>query len=77
MGRDARQSVAIQGALWKPVVVEFSEPQQSTEGGLVLLRTVDQRLGLTTAMASALRDDRQPGKVTHATVDLLLSLIHI
>ena len=71
MGGNARQSVAIEGVLWKPVVIEFSEPQQSTEGGLVLLRTVDQRLGLTAAMASALRDDRQPGKVTHATVDLL------
>jgi hypothetical protein len=71
MGVNARQSVAIQGTLWKPVVVEFSEPQQSTEGGLVLLRSVDQRLGLTAGMASALQDDRQPGKVLHSTIDLL------
>jgi hypothetical protein len=71
MGGDARQSVAIQGALWKPVVVEFEEPQQSTEGGLVLLRAIDERLGLTAAMAKALGDDRQFGKVLHTPVDLL------
>jgi hypothetical protein len=71
MGRDARQSVTVQGTLWKPVEVEFVEPQQSTEGGLLLLRTIDKALGLTDALASSLRDDRQVGKLQHSTVDLL------
>jgi Transposase DDE domain group 1 len=71
MGGNARQSVTIQGTLWKPVAVEFSEPEQSTEGGLVILRTVDQRLGLTAAMSSSLRDNRQLGKMRHTTADLL------
>jgi len=71
MGGKARQSVEMHGVLWKPVVVDFDQPQQSTEGGALLLRAVDEQLGLTDALGRAMRDGRQSGKVHHPLLDLL------
>jgi hypothetical protein len=71
MGRQHSQRVAIEKVFKKAVHVEFDQPRQSTEGGVVLLRAVDERIGLTTALASALRDRRQPGKVRHDALELL------
>jgi hypothetical protein len=33
---------------------------------LLLVRQLDQQLGLTTALAAALPDERQAGKVSHS-----------
>jgi len=71
MGGDARQSVEIQEAFWKPAVVEFTEPTQSTEGGLILLKAIDERMKLTEGLAAALGEKRQCGKVVHTTLELL------
>ena len=38
----------------------------SSDGGGLLLKAVDEQLGLTQALAACLRDDRQPGKVKHS-----------
>jgi hypothetical protein len=55
----------------KPIIARFDQPQASSDGGAVLLKLVDDRLGLTWRLASALRDRRQPGKVAHPLRDLL------
>ncbi len=55
----------------KPIVARFDQPQASSDGGAVLLKLIDDRLGLTWRLASALRDRRQPGKVVHPLRDLL------
>jgi hypothetical protein len=55
----------------KPIVARFDQPHASSDGGAMLLKAVDDRLGLTWRLASALRDRRQPGKVTHSLRDLL------
>jgi hypothetical protein len=55
----------------KPVIARFDQPHASSDGGAILLKTVDDRLGLTWRLASVLRDRRQPGKVTHSVRDLL------
>lgn len=55
----------------KPVFVELSEEHSSSDGGGVLLKSVDQRLGLTESLAGCLRDPRQPGKVAHTFAELL------
>lgn len=55
----------------KPVVARFDQPHASSDGGAILLKAVDDRLGLTWRLASVLRDRRQPGKVTHSLRDLL------
>jgi hypothetical protein len=55
----------------KPVIAKFDQPHASSDGGAILLKAVDDRLGLTWRLASAIRDRRQPGKVTHPLRDLL------
>src|SRR5512145_3313073 len=55
----------------KPIIARFDQPQASSDGGAILLKAIDDRLGLTWRLASAIRDRRQPGKVTHPLRDLL------
>ena len=55
----------------KPIVARFDQPQASPNGGAILLKAVDDRLGLTWRLASAIRDRRHPGKVAHPLRDLL------
>src|SRR5215470_16613555 len=54
-----------------PVVARFDVPHASSDGGLVLLKAVDERLRLTEAVAQCLSDPRQPGKVAHSILDLV------
>src|SRR5437773_10903622 len=60
----AQSTLQVHG-ISKPIVVRFDQPQASSDGGAILLKVVDDRLGLTWRLASALRDRRQPGKVVH------------
>ena len=57
--------------LGTPIVARFDVPHASSDGGLVLLKAVDDRLHLTEAMARCLTDPRQPGKVAHSVLDLV------
>jgi hypothetical protein len=47
----------------KPIIARFDQPHASSDGGALLLKAVDERLGLTWRLASTIRDRRQPGKV--------------
>src|SRR5882672_3796289 len=55
----------------KPIIAKFDQPHASSDGGAILLKAIDDRLGLTWRLASALHDRRQPGKVAHPLRDLL------
>jgi hypothetical protein len=55
----------------KPVVARFDQAQASTDGGLVLLKAVDDRLHVTDQLAACLVDRRDPDKVRHTVRDLL------
>jgi hypothetical protein len=55
----------------RPVVAKFDQRQGSSDGGAVLLKAAEQRLGLTSALSACLRDDRQPGKVDHELGELI------
>jgi len=65
------QSVLFPGIYSRPVVAKFDQPQGSSDGGAILLRAADQRLHLTSALARALKDERQSGKVDHELVELV------
>lgn len=72
MGEDGTlQSVLFDGWFSKPVVARFDQPSSTSDGGAVLLRGADERLGLTGAMASVLVDRRDPMRVQHSLVDVL------
>jgi hypothetical protein len=66
----AQSTLQVHG-ISKPIVARFDQPHASSDGGALLLKAVDERLGLTWRLASALRDRRQPGKVAHPLRDLL------
>ncbi len=53
------------------VEAAFDGGEVTSNGGALLLRQVDRRLGLTAAVAGALSDGRQRGKVKHRLVDML------
>ncbi|MBI3016253.1 MAG: IS1380 family transposase [Candidatus Tectomicrobia bacterium] len=55
----------------KPVVATFDMAHASSDGGAVLLKSLDARLKLTEQMASCLTDQRQPGKVQHELLELV------
>src|SRR5438270_4168754 len=55
----------------RPLVAKFDQLQGSSDGGAILLKAAERRLGLTSALAAGLRDDRQPGKVQHELSELI------
>lgn len=71
MGRQKRQPVLFEDLYDKPVSVEFTRPHQTSDGGVILLDAMDQKLGLIHRMAQAIRDRRQPGKITYVSETLL------
>ena len=58
-----RMSVAFRDQA--PVEVRFDAPHISSDGGLLLLRQIDDRLGLTARIAACIPDERDPAKVEH------------
>ncbi|MGH8701160.1 MAG: IS1380 family transposase [Burkholderiales bacterium] len=55
----------------KPVVALCDMPDTSSDGGAVLLKSLDTQLQLTKRVAGCVVDGRQPGKVQHDTLELL------
>ena len=56
--------------------VDFSGGSISSNGGALLLREVDRRLGVTAAVARALGDRRQRGKVRHKVQTMVRQRVH-
>lgn len=54
----------------KPLYVGFSQDHLSSDGGAILLKAIDQKLGLTRAVAETFIDRRQPEKVRHEIIEL-------
>ena len=61
-----KQGVLFKGLSKKTVVARFDQQHASSDGGAILLKTCDERLGLSAAMAACLRDSRQQAKVEHS-----------
>lgn len=55
----------------RPLVAAFDQPHASSDGGAVLLKAVDRRLGLTARLAACLTEARDPARITHALTDVL------
>lgn len=53
------------------VTADFNGGELSSDGGLLLLKEVDRKLGLTKSVAQRLGDERQPGKVAHTVTTML------
>ena len=55
----------------KPVVAQFDQEHASSDGGALLLKAADRRLGLIDTLSRCLPDEREPGKVRHELSDLV------
>src|SRR6516165_9168070 len=55
----------------KAVVACFDGGQLSSEGGLLVLREVERRLGLADRLATCLKDPRAPEKVVHRLTEII------
>jgi Transposase DDE domain group 1 len=62
--------------LRQPVVARFDQPHASSDGGALLLKALDDRLGVTERLARSLRDPRQPGKIDHELIELVRQRVY-
>ncbi len=55
----------------RPLIARFDLPNSSSDGGAVLLKAADNRLGLTEELVRSFLDRRQHGKVDHDMRELI------
>jgi DDE family transposase len=77
--------VSIQGA-WqgvldflgggRPIIVETSPAQLSSDAGLLPIRQYDERIGLTAQFAQALEDPRDPAAIDHSFLEMTRARIY-
>jgi hypothetical protein len=60
----------------KPLVARFDQQHASSDGGAVMLKAADHRLGLIATLTDSLRDERQPGKVVHGLEELIAQRVY-
>jgi len=60
----------------REIEANFTGGNVSSDGGLMLLRQADRRLGLTRALDAVLYDPRNPDLITHRQIDLLRQRIY-
>jgi len=60
----------------RKIEANFKGGDVSSDGGLMLLRQADRRIGLTKAVDAALMDPRHPDLITHRQIDLIRQRIY-
>src|SRR3978361_273739 len=55
----------------KPVIARFDGGHLSSDGGLLVLREVEQRLDVAGRLAACLTDPRDPDRVVHGLDDII------
>jgi len=55
----------------RPVIAAFDQPHASSDGGAILLKAAERRLGLLTALAATVGDALASARVTHGVADLV------
>jgi hypothetical protein len=53
------------------LILRFDQDHGSSDGGAILLKAADRRVGLIDRLAGCIRDSRQSAKITHEIADLL------
>lgn len=65
------QSVLFKGLAPKPLTVRFEDERTSSDGGAILLKATDQRMGMIASMAESFADQRDASRVKHEVEELL------
>jgi len=71
MAESQTEELVFTRAKQRAVRARFDGGEISTDGGLLLLREVDRRLGLSRKVASVLCDRREAGRVDHSALSML------
>jgi len=71
MPYDNRQTALSPALISKPALVQFDEPNTTSDGGALLLKAVEQKLGLIRRLSDTLLDHREFGKIRHTLADLI------
>lgn len=61
----------------REISANFEGGDISTEGGVLLLRQVDRKIGLSKAIAAALPDGRDPTRITHELRTLVAQRLYV
>lgn len=69
------QSVLFKGLAAKPLTVRFEDERTSSDGGAILLKAADERMGMLSSMAAAFTDRREGSRVKHEVEELLAQRI--
>ena len=59
----------------KKITVDFDGGNQSSDGGLVLLREAERKLGVCRRLAAAMPDCRDPDRVQHAMFEMVMARV--
>ncbi len=55
----------------KPIVARFDGGQLSSDGGVLMLREIEQLLGIADRLAACVTDPRDPQRITHSIADIM------
>jgi hypothetical protein len=70
------QTVLFPDLISKPLVAVFDQDNSSSDGGAILLKAIDRRLGLSKRLAGCIDDGREIDRVWHSVHDLLRQRIY-
>lgn len=70
------QSLLFSSLLKKPVAVDFTGGQLSSDAGVLPVAELDRRLGLTAGFAACLRDARERAKTRHSLLELVRQRVY-
>jgi len=59
----------------KKLTVDFDGGNQSSDGGLLLLRQAERKLGVCARLAAAMPDRRDPSRVEHEMFEMVTSRV--
>lgn len=76
MAKCTEEAISFSKVGRREVQAAFDGGDITSDGGLVLLREVDRRLGLTRAAAAAFVDDRRKASVRHSIRDMLAQRLY-
>lgn len=65
------QTVLFPDLFDRPLVATFDQAQASSDGGAILLKAADARLGVTAALADCLTDGRTASRIAHTLRELI------
>jgi hypothetical protein len=57
----------------KKLTVDFSGGNQSSDGGLLLLREAERKFGVCRRLAEAMPDRRDPDRIQHAMFEMVMA----